>query len=235
MENTALPQETAANETQSLAYTFLIMTSALILIGLGILLGYFLWGNKNTNQKEAQNTAVPLTPMPSGVQWLMGLQAPSPADTSAGAGNWTQYTDVTFSIKYPVTWLIKRGFSAKDDLIIYDPKSIKVSTQNGQQIKTPSSYVDILSVSPASQSALQTVSDYITAMKQKNITIQSEESPVYKSDMILFDNPVGSGKNILWSHNNIQAMFNASLNHLTDNSTENQILQTFQFMQQNGN
>jgi len=141
------------------------------------------------------------------------------------------YTDINFSIKYPVAWLLKKGYAAKDDLIIYDPKSIKISTQNGKQVKTPASYVDILSISAATQSASQTIDTYVTAMQQRSITVQSELSPLYKSDMVLFDNPAGSGKNILWSHDNMQIMFNTSILHLTDNSIENQILQTFQFIQ----
>jgi len=229
MENIVPQQNPTRDETQSLLFTFLIMTSALVFIGLGLLLGYFLWANKTT-QKSIQNATVPLTPAPSDIQFLMGLQS-SPSQSNAAAGNWTMYTDVNFSIKYPTTWLLKRGYSAKDDLIIYDPQSIKVSTQNGTQIKSPSTYIDILSVTAASQSAAQTVADYVNAMKQKNITIQTELSPVYKSDMVLFDNPAGAGKNLLWSHSNMQIMFNTSMQHITDNSIENQILQTFQFMQ----
>jgi hypothetical protein len=208
-------QNETASGTTGLLFTFLTMVFMVVFTGAGVLIGFFIWGNK-TNQSNMQSVSAATTATQSNV----------------ASGNWTQYWDVNFSIKYPVDWLLKRGYASANDLMIYDPKSVKQMMRNGAQSQVPTIYLDVLYVTPSTQSAAETIADFANTQKQKNIDIHSEESPLYKSDMVLFEDPGGIGKTILWSHNNLKALFNTSTEHLTDPSIENQILQTFQFIQQ---
>lgn len=213
----AAPPQSSAGFYQIIT-TFIL---ALVFIGLGVFIGYLVWGGKN-NKIESKDIDALVTPAQKELQF----------GDSANSDGWTMYTDIDFSFKYPVTWMIKRGFSAKDDLIVYDPKSIKVSAQNGTQNRIPSVFVDVISVSASTKSASVVATEYIDSMKQKGIDIQSEESPLLKSNMILFDNPERNGKNVVLSRDNMLATFVVSVKNFKENSTENTILQSFQFAPQ---
>lgn len=228
VEQKKIPQqeEEAPSDTppQSAVGFFQIIITfilALVFIGLGVFIGYFIWGTKN-NPGSAQGINALITPAQKELQF----------QDSENSDGWTTYADISYSFKYPATWMIKRGFSTKDDVIVYDPKSIKISTVNGSQSRVPSRYVDVLSAGASKKDAKAVAAEYADTMKQKGINVQSEESPVLKSEMILFDNPEGSGKNVVLSKDNMLATFITSVSHLTDNSTENAILQSFKFIQQ---
>lgn len=210
------PKEMSKEEIGFLQFVSTLILG-LIFIGIGLFIGYVLWGNKDITH--------PITNSP--VTSLL-----TPAQSNSSNSQWSIYTDTNYSIKYPTSWLLKRGFSSAGDLIIYDPNSITSVTKNGAQSRIPTTYVDIISVTASSQSATQVVSNYIDQMKQKNITVNSEQSPVYHDNMVLFDNPGGSGKNVVYTNNNTLAMFNTSATHLAGNSIEDTILQSFQFTQQ---
>lgn len=215
--------ETASGGTHELV-TFFIIVGILVFIGLGLFIGFIVGSNKD-NPSNSQTLGAQISPVPTGIQFLNDSSQSSASDNT---NSWTLYTDINYSIKYPVTWLVKKGFSAKDDLIIYDPKSVK---QSGQS-RIPTAYVDILSITASTQSASQIVDNYKNSLKEKSTILQSEQSPTLGVNLVLFDNPGASGKNVLWSQDTMLAQFNTSMQHFADTSTENKILQTFQFIKQ---
>lgn len=197
------------------------MIVVIIIVGVCAFLGYMLGENK-----VAQPKAQSISPLVSPVISQSNLQIPEAASNTSA--NWTIYTDVDFSIKYPTTWLVKKGFSTKEDVIVYDPKSIKAITQNGVQNRIPTSFVDILSVTASTQSAAQLFEAYKTQASSSAST--SEQSPTLGADMVLVHSENSSSNTVLWSHNGLVAQFETSIQHLHETSTENSILQTFQFL-----
>lgn len=219
------PQESETpSDTTNYLFSFLVVIIVIIFIGVGVFVGYVLGENKN-NQNNGQNLNQLVTPgpNPSGIQFYDASQ-----QASNNASGWTMYTDVNFSIKYPVNWLIKKGFSSQSDVVIYDPASIKQVTQNGQQNRIPTSYVDILSVGAATQSAQQIFDNY--KQQASDSAAQDEQSPTLGSNLIMFNTGKSSGNTILWTQDGMLAQFSGSIQHLNDSSTENKILQTFQFI-----
>lgn len=215
------PEEEKTPGVPSVTSVFFVMSAIVILIGLGLFIGFLIWGNKDS-QGGVQAS---ISPVPSDIASLFG-------DAAQGQDDWTSYADTNYTVKFPANWMLKRGFLAKDDLIIYDPKSITTSSQNGKTSKSPSVYVDIVSVTASEKNALQVVDDYKKQAKEKNIDVQSEELPGLNNSVILFDNPGGKGKNIVISNNQLLANLISSTQHLSGNSTENTIIKSFQFLQQ---
>lgn len=209
--------------TSNYIFSFLIVVIVVIFIGVGVFVGYMLGQNKS-NQNNDQNINQLVTPglNPSGILFNNTSQQ------SSNASGWTIYTDVNFSIKYPVNWLVKKGFSSQSDVVIYDPASIKQVTQNNQQVRIPTSFVDILSVGAATQSAQQIFDNY--KQQASDSALQEEQSPTLGQNLVLFDNGKSSGNTALWTQEGMLAQFAASIQHLNDNSAENKILQTFQFI-----
>ncbi|HSW88520.1 MAG TPA: hypothetical protein VLG12_05150 [Candidatus Saccharimonadales bacterium] len=228
MDIQAGQQDETKVEASHLLFTFLMIVIVAILVGVGAYIGYVMGENKyKDSQAKSQNISDLITPgiNPSGIQFMDGSQS-----SSGNASNWTIYTDVAFSIKYPTNWLVKKGFSTKDDVVVYDPKSIKQVTENGTQVRIPSAYIDILSVGAATQSAAQMFDDY--KVQASNSALQSEQSPTLGPNLVLFNTGKSSANNVLWSQDGSVAQFSTSIQHLTETSTENKILQTFQFIKQ---
>lgn len=228
MDLQSVQQDETKVEASHLLFTFLMIVIVAILVGVGAYIGYVMGENKyKDSQAKSQNISDLITPgiNPSGIQFLDGAQ-----QSSENAANWTIYTDVSFSIKYPTNWLVKKGFSTKDDVIVYDPKSIKQVTENGTQVRIPSAYVDILSVGAATQSAAQMFDDY--KIQSGNAALQNEQSPTLGTNLVLFNTGKSSANNILWSQDGFVAQFSTSIQHVSDTSIENKVLQTFQFIKQ---
>lgn len=212
-----------SEDAPRLPFLFLTMIAVVVLIGIGIFGGYVL--GQNNSKEQSKNPSLNDLISPGLTQ---ELQLPNAA--SSGNANWTIYTDVAFSIKYPTTWLVKKGFSTKDDVIVYDPQSVKQVTQNGTQVRMPSVFVDILSVTPATQSAGQMVDAY--KIQASSSAIKSEQSATLGANLVLVNTGNPSANTVLWSQNGLIAQFTTSIQHLTDTSTENKILQSFQFIKQ---
>lgn len=205
----------------------LVLFGGLMLIGVGIAIGYFLWsyhGGYLKKMQPGQNTQA-AAGVPSDTQSLFDNTAQTANQTDPNS--WETYTDPSFTIKYPKSWQVKKGFSSKDDLVLYDPTSIKSSQKNGAEVRTPAVFLDILLVQPASQSAQALVADL---GKQNHTEIPMEMSPVYKENMVLYSNKVNTTNNIAWTQNNTLAFFSTSAKHLTDDTMENKILGTFQLV-----
>lgn len=210
--------------TSNYIFSFLIIVIVIIFIGVGVFVGYILGQNKS-NQNNDQNINQLVTPglNPSGILFNDASQ-----QSSGTAANWTIYSDVNFSVKYPTNWLIKKGFSSQTDTIVYDPASIKQVTQNGQQSRIPTAYVDILSVGAATQSAQQIFDN--ANQQASNSAMKDEQSPTLGQNQVLFNTGKSSGNTVLWTQDGMLAQFATSMQHLNDSSTENKILQTFQFI-----
>jgi len=140
---------------------------------------------------------------------------------------------VNFTIKYPANWVAKKVFLSKTDLVIYDPNQIKQEVENGQEVQVLLAYIDILQIGTTTKDAQKLAEDYKEQMRQKGIILQSEQSPTLGTNLVLVSNgnTETSDNNVFLTNNNMVAVFKTSLQHLTDNSTENQILRTFMFIQ----
>ena len=62
--------------------------------------------------------------------------------------------------------------------------------------------------------------------------MQDEQSSTLGQNLILFNTGKSSSNTVLWTQDGMLAQFGTSIQHLNDNSTENKILQTFQFIKQ---
>lgn len=212
-------EEEVPHINPAVSNAFVLIFLAVFFVGLGLFAGYMFWGNRSNNtENKTQGQTVP-----SDIKNLFSN------DQTINSNTWTIYTDLNFTIKYPITWLLKKGYAGRDDILVYDPKSIKQVKQGGVDQRIPTVYLDIFSIENSSESAAQVAAYYAEQMKQKNTNIKIEESPKLKSDLVLFDNPGGYGKNVVLSQKGMQARFNTSAEHLTDNSVVNQILQNFEF------
>lgn len=188
---------------------------AFALVGVGILIGFYLW-EYNGGLLHAQKT----TPNNISEQTndLFGNTAKSNT-----ASEWTTYTDASFTIQHPKSWQVTKGFSSKSDIIFYDPTSIQSSVQNGQESRVPTVFVDILSLSQASQSAAMLVQEL---GKQNNTQIQMQQSPDYQADMVLYDTKA-KNKNLAWTQNNVLILFSTSLQQFSPDSVEYKIIKSF--------
>lgn len=226
MENQYSPQSDSEGAAP-LPFMFLTLIAVAVLICVGVFGGYLLGQSNSKDQSKSQHINTLVSPAAD-----QGLQLPDSSNSNANTNtNWTIYTDVAFSIKYPTNWLIKKGFSTKDDLVIYDPTTVKQVTQNGTQERIPGSFVDILSVTAATQSAAQMVSSY-KMQASNSAAIKTEQSTTLGENLVLVNMGNPSSNTILWSQNGMVAQFTSSIQHLSDTSIENKILQTFQFIKQ---
>src|SRR5258708_3122051 len=195
MENQSSPQE----ENPHLLFMFLTLIAVVVLIGSAIFGGYMLGQTNGKDQSKSPNINTLISP---GID-QQGLQLPDASSNVNTTTNWTIYTDVAFSIKYPTTWLVKKGFSSKDDVIVYDPQTVKQLTQNGTQARIPSSFVDILSVTASTQSAAQTLAAY--TLQASSSAIKSEQSTTLGANLVLVNTGNASANTILWSQNGLIA------------------------------
>jgi len=212
-------QEDETADSRGLLFTAITFLSVVFLIVLGV----FIWKNKSY-QNDLQNISQTSSA-------IFNILSPSPPDDNQN--NWTSYSDVNFTIKYPANWVAKKVFLSKTDLVIYDPNQIKQEVENGQEVQVLLAYIDILQIGTTTKDAQKLAEDYKEQMRQKGIILQSEQSPTLGTNLVLVSNgnTETSDNNVFLTNNNMVAVFKTSLQHLTDNSTENQILRTFMFIQ----
>jgi len=159
---------------------------------------------------------------------------PDPASNAADAtANWKTYTNSDFSVKYPVSWIVKVD-SGSQVTSIYDPSHMKTSVRNGgNTFSSPTEYFNINRITTTSQS-VKAYADIATSgpeytgiqTNRKTISVNGLSAEIY-----IAAGEGSQGYDIALSNGTKLIVINIPAANPSLDSTINQILSTFKFTQ----
>lgn len=104
------------------SYLLIMVLIGLVMLGLGLGGGYFLFASKPQEMPE-QNIQQVAQASPTQAQ-----EAVNPTESVNETANWKTYSDKTYSFKYPLTWVVEEGTKVTEDYFKGDVVTITNQT-----------------------------------------------------------------------------------------------------------
>lgn len=157
-----------------------------------------------------------------------------PTPTPDPTADWKTFTGNGFSYKYPANWQNKANFISNNDMVVFDPASLKSFAENGGgQIQLPTIFFDVQQIITTTQTAKSYADEFTSAVPYNTaggvLNRESNSASDLQMELFTAEGEGSSGKYLILSNGQKIAVINTSLKSFGDNNIENQILSTFKF------